>query len=360
MPTIAPPPAAAQSSVVSVPLWTLCMAVLLLSAVAPSAIRSQPKPTGTLVASNMDAHTVSIVDVASGRTLATHPVGQGPHEVTVSPDGRTAIVAIYGNRNAVGSSLTVFDLTKPAVAPRSIELGVGNQRPHGLAFLPNGTDLLVTGERTQRLLRVQLANGAIDSSMTTGQATSHMVAATPDGARAYTANITGMSVSAIDVASKALAGTWKIGARVEAIAVTPNGREVWAGGNDSHLVYALDTQTGAVAHTLSGFGMAYRIGFTPNGATAVISDPGSEKIHLVDVATHTIRKTIDVPAALPTFGASPSPQGVWVARDGAFAYVTLKAAAQVAVVDIATGTIVKTLPVGAGSDGVAWSPLVAR
>jgi DNA-binding beta-propeller fold protein YncE len=308
----------------------------------------------------MDAHTVSIVDVASGRTLATHPVGQGPHEVTVSPDGRTAIVAIYGNRNAVGSSLTVFDLTKPAAAPRSIELGVGNQRPHGLAFLPNGADLLVTGERTQRLLRVQVATGAIDSSMTTGQATSHMVAATPDGARAYTANITGMSVSAIDVPTKTLAGTWKIGARVEAIAVLPNGHEVWAGGNDSHLVYALDTKTGAVAHTLTGFGMAYRIGFTPDGATAVISDPGTEKIHLVDVATHTIRTTIDVPAALPTYGSNPSPQGVWVARDGAFAYVTLKAAAQVAVVDIATGTIVKTLPVGAGSDGVAWSPLVVR
>lgn len=321
---------------------------------------AQPKPSGTLVASNMEAHTVSIVDVASGRTLATHPVGQGPHEVTVSPDGRTAVVAIYGNRAAVGSSLTVFDLTKPAMAPRVVELGAGNQRPHGLAFLPDGATLLVTGERAQRLLAVQLATGAIDSSMSTGQATSHMVAATPDGVRAYTANITGMSVSGFDVPTRTLAATWKIGARVEAIAVTPNGREVWAGGNDSHLVYALDTKTGAVAHTLEGFGMAYRIGFTPNGATAVISDPGSEKIHLVDVATHRITKTIDVPATLPTFGANPSPQGVWVAKDGAFAYVTLKAAAQVAVIDLATGTIVKTLPVGAGSDGVAWSPLAAR
>ena len=81
-------------------------------------------------------------------------------------------------------------------------LGIERNR---LAFLPNGTELLVTGERAQRLLRVQLASGDIDSSMTTGQATSHMVAATPDGARAYTANITGMSVSALDVPSKALA-----------------------------------------------------------------------------------------------------------------------------------------------------------
>ncbi len=310
---------------------------------------------GTVVASNMNAASVSIVDVASGATLATIPTGEGPHEVAVSHDGRTAVVSIYGNRAAIGSSLLIIDLSAPA-RTRTIELGPGNQRPHGLAFLPGDRTLLVTGERAQRVLAVDIASGVIDSSVTTGQATTHMVATTENGSRAYTTNIAAMTVSAIEVADRRVRATFPVMARIEGIAVTPSGSEVWVGGNESHAVYVLDGETGAILHTLSGFGMAYRIGITPDGRTAVVSDPGAEKIHLVDVATHAVRAVIDVPPMAD--GQPSSPQGVTVARDGRTAFVTLKAAAKVAVVDLTSARIVKTLPVGAGSDGVGFSPRV--
>lgn len=318
------------------------------------------QPAGTLVASNMDAHTVSLVDIATARTLATVPVGEGPHEVAISPDGTRAVVAIYGNRTSVGSSLAVFDLANPTVSPRMVELGAGNTRPHGLAFLPDGQQLLVTGERAQRVLVVHLGTGAIDSTMRTGQPATHMVVSTRDGTRAFTTNITGMSVSAIDVASRTVAAPWPVGARIEGLGATPDGREVWVGGNDSHTVYVLDGVSGAIAARLDGFGMPYRIGITPDGRTALVSDPGSERIHLVDVATRRIRTTLDVPALLPAEGANPSPQGVAISADGRYGYVTLKAAAKVAVVDLARGSIVKVLPVGAGSDGVGVSARVMR
>lgn len=337
------------------------MPAVLFTASVFSATMLAAQPRGTIVASNMDAHSVSIVDVASARTLATVPVREGPHEVAISPDGRQAVVAIYGNRNGSGSSLAVFDLTKPAAEPRYVELGAGNQRPHGLAYLPDGKQLLVTGERAQRVLVVNLETQAIDSSMSTGQATTHMVSLTANGTHAYTTNIAAMSVSAIDVKTRTVTGTWPVGARIEGIAVMPDGKEVWVGGNESHLVYALDAATGAVTHRMEGFGLAYRIGITPDNRTAIISDPGSEKIHIADVATHTIRKTIDVPAQSPPDGSAPrpaSPQGVTISRDGAYAFVTLKAVARVVVVDIARGEIVKTLTVGAGSDGVGYSPFI--
>lgn len=333
---------------------------LLTLALVTSTAAAQRGPTGTLVASNMDAHTVSLVDIASGRTLATTPVGTGPHEVAVSPDGKQAVVAIYGNRESVGSSLAVFDLTRPTSAPRVVELGAGNQRPHGLAYLPDGHSLLVTGERAQRVLVVDLRTGGVDTSMSTRQATTHMVMLSRDGRRAFTTNIAAMSVSAIDVPSRVVSAPFAVGARIEGIAVTPDGREVWVGGNESHQVYVLDGASGAKRATLEGFGMAYRLAITPDGRTAVVSDPGSEQIHLVDVASRTIRTTINVPAVLPADGAHPSPQGIALSRDGAYAYVTLKAVAKVAVVDTQTGSIVKTLPVGAGSDGVGVSPLIAK
>jgi DNA-binding beta-propeller fold protein YncE len=313
--------------------------------------------TGTIVASNMDAHSVSIVDVATGTTIATLQTGAAPHEVVVSPDGTRAVVSIYGDRAAVGSSLMVINMRAPSAAPKIIELGAGNQRPHGLAFLPDGKRMLVTGEKAQRVLLVDLESGAIDSSMVTGQPTTHMVVTTRDGLQAFTTNIVAKSVSAIDVASRKVRATFQVGAIIEGIAVTADGREVWVGGNDSRRVYVLDGSTGALLHTIDGFGMPYRIGITPDKRTAVVSDPGDEKIHLIDVATHTVRTVIDVP---PMSGAPASPQGVTISPDGATAFVTLKAAGRVAVVDIAAGRITGTLQVGAGSDGVGYSPLVMK
>ena len=333
------------------------LAMFLCSALARQMLAAA---TGTIIASNMDAHSVSIVDVATGSTIATLQTGEGPHEVAVSHDGKRVVVSIYGNRSAVGSSLMVIDLAKPNATPRIVELGAGNQRPHGMAFLADDK-LLVTGERAQRLLLVDVESGEIDSSMTTGQATTHMVALTRDGTRAFTTNIAAMSVSAVDVAARKIRATFPVGARIEGIAVTPDGREVWVGGNDSKRVYVLSGETGAIAHTLDGFGMAYRIGITPDGKTAVVSDPGDEKIHLVDVSSHSVRRVIAVPAMAPADGAAAvasSPQGVTTSGDGKTAFVTLKAVGRVVIVDIASASITGMLKVGAGSDGVGYSPLV--
>lgn len=326
---------------------------VLLSSAAPA----QQKATGTIVASNMNAASVSIVDVASGTTLATVPTGNGPHEVAVSHSGKWAVVAIYGNQSGSGSSMLVIDIANPATT-RSIELGLGNQRPHGVQFTPDDKTLIITGERAQRLLFVDFASGQIDSSLVTGQATTHMVALTADGKHAFTTNIAAMSVSAVDASTRKLRATFPVGQRIEGLAVAPNGSEVWVGGNQSHEVYVLNGQTGAIEHTLPGFGMAYRVGITADGKTAIMSDPGSEKIHIYDVATKKSRAVIDVPAM--EGGQPSSPQGITLSRDNKTAFVTLKAAAKVAIVDLATAKITGTLPVGAGSDGVGYSPLVVK
>lgn len=336
---------------------------VLFAAAFVGPLQAQQPATGTIVASNMNAHSVSIVDVASGATVATIQTGEGPHEVAISHDGKRAVVSIYGNRNAIGSSLMVLDLTAPTAPPRIIELGDGNQRPHGMAFLPDDKRLLVTGERAQRVLLVDLEKGTIDSSMVTGQATTHMVALARDGKSAFTTNLTAMSVSALDVGNKRIRATYPVGARIEGLAVSPDGKEVWVGGNETHTVYVINGETGAIARTLEGFGMPYRIGITPDSKVAVVSDPGSEKIHLVDMSVYAVRHVIPVPPMVPLEGGAAvpsSPQGVTISRDGKTAFVTLKAVGKVAVVDIGTATIVKTLPVGAGSDGVGYSPLVIK
>ncbi|MBC8090003.1 MAG: YncE family protein, partial [Phycisphaerae bacterium] len=68
----------------------VALAILCISG---TSLAAQQRATGTIIASNMNAASVSILDVASGTTLATVATGNGPHEVAVSHSGKWAVVA---------------------------------------------------------------------------------------------------------------------------------------------------------------------------------------------------------------------------------------------------------------------------
>ena len=88
------------------------------------------------------------------KTVATLAVGTGPHEVAISPDGRWAVVTVYGDRTSIGNTLAVIDLAAPTPAVvRTIDLGEYH-RPHGAAFIQDGRKLVVTSESSQRLVIV--------------------------------------------------------------------------------------------------------------------------------------------------------------------------------------------------------------
>lgn len=331
-------------------------AILLLTAGAlvPAALSAQAL-TGTVVAANMTAGSASLIDVATGATVALIPTAVAPHEVAISHDGRWAVVSEYGDRTAVGHSLLVIDVSR-GVATRTIDLGE-LKRPHGMRFLPGDKRLVLTSEAAGVIALLDFAAGTVEATVATGATLSHMIALSADGKRAVVTNIRPGSVSVFDLGRRVRTGLHEVGTLVEGVAVTPDGREVWAGGNTSKTIHIVDPLSGAVTATIPGFGMPYRIAITPDGRRAVVTDPGDEKIHLLDVATRRITATIDVPAVN---GAAASPQGVTLSPDGTVAVVTLKGANQVVLVDLATASIRATFATGGGSDGVGFSPVVVR
>jgi DNA-binding beta-propeller fold protein YncE len=334
---------------------------MIFRAIVIPAMLGAQMPTGTIVSANMTANTASVVDIATGELRATYETGEGPHEVAISHDGRWAVVSVYGNRNSVGHSLLVLDLTGDA-APRSIEMGE-LKRPHGMRFLPGDAKLVVTSEATQRVALVDFLKGTVDTTVSTGQATTHMVVIDAAGKRAFTTNIRAKSVSVIDLVRDSLMRTIDAGEQIEGVAITPDASEVWTGANDAKVVLVFNPATGERIARIEGFGMPYRMSITPDGATAVVSDPGAERVIIVDAKTHRIRQALDMTTLAGVSGdeaAHPSPQGVILSRDGRFAFVTLKALGKVAVIDVAAGRVVKLLTVGGGSDGVGYSSVAAR
>ena len=84
----------------------------LLLQVLPAAEAAQepgPPHPGRLVVLNKAEATASLIDLASGEIVATMDTGDGPHEVSVHPDGRWAVAADYGGQQA-GATLSVLDL----------------------------------------------------------------------------------------------------------------------------------------------------------------------------------------------------------------------------------------------------------
>ena len=197
----------------------------------------------TLIVANKAEATVSLIDLASGKIVATLPVGTGPHEVAVSPDGRLALIANYGTGAQPGSSLTLIDIPSAKVV-KTIDLGE-YRRPHGMAFIGNDR-ALVTSEANKALLEVDVAAGKVVRALPTGQEISHMVAVTPDGSRAFVANIRSGSITAFDLKEGKKIADVQTGAGAEGIAVTPDGRQVWVTNREADTVAVVDADRKSV------------------------------------------------------------------------------------------------------------------
>lgn len=316
--------------------------VMLLPALLATRAAAQAAPSGLLVAANKDAASLSVISLSDGRTLVTVPTGVGPHEVALSHDGRTAVVADYGDRAVVGQTLTVVALPSGRVV-RTINLAP-HRRPHGIVVLPGDSLVAVTSETSSALLIVHIESGTLRRAIPTQQRASHMVAVTRDGRRAWTANIADGSVSELDLETGTFLRSLKAATMTEGVGVTPDGRQVWVGSNDQNTVTVLDTRTGTAVDTLQAPGFPYRVAMSGDGATAVVPAPMGGVLHVFDVATRVRVQSI------PLDG---EPVGAAVDADGQYAVVALQKAGAVALVDLRTGQEVRRYTTGAGPDGIA-------
>lgn len=336
-------------------------AVLMLASLF--AALSASVEAGTLVVANKAEATASLVDVVSGRVVATLPTGEGPHEVAVSPDGETAVVTDYGVRGAPGSTLTVIDLPGRKVA-KTIDLGE-HTRPHGVAFLPGGDRIAVTAEGSRSLLVVDLEAGTVEKAISTGAEVSHMVALAPDGSRAYVANIGSGSATVIDLAGGTKVGDVATGEGAEGIAVTPDGG-IWVTNRAAGTVTRIDPESLEVVATLESPGFPIRAEVTPDGRHLLVTNAEAGELSVIDVAERKTLRRVDLDLAASgtegrlfgdRFGGSSVPIGVEIAPDGKTAWIAHANADAVQVLDLETWKPTGVLEAGKEPDGMAYSPL---
>jgi YVTN family beta-propeller protein len=321
-------------------------ASIAIAMLAAGAVAAAQVPSTSLIVLNKEEAALVIVDPSTRKVVGRVPTGEGPHEVTVSSDGKLAFVGNYGSGPAPGHTISVIDLVgqkelrRVDVAPL--------QRPHGIVFA--GGKVYFTAEANRLIARYDPSANRIDWLMGTGQATTHMVFVSPDLNRIITANIGSDSITVLERAGNPAA--WSetviaVGKGPEGIDVSPDGREVWTAHSRDGGVSIVDLASKKVVQTLNlQTKRSNRLKFTPDGKLVLVSDLDAGELVAIDAPARKEIKRLRL---------GKSPEGILVAPDGAQAYVAVNGDNHVAIIDLKTLAETGRIETGAGPDGMAWS-----
>lgn len=345
----------------------LAWSSLLCACIAAAA--GAAAPSGTLLVLNKSDDTLSFIDLATSEIKATLPTGDAPHEIAVSEDGKTAVVANYGDSANPGKTLSVVDLPGKKVL-RTIDLGT-YRRPHGIVWL-HGDEVAVTVEASKAVLIVDVSEGKVKHAIPTDQAGSHMVAVSLKHRRAFTANIGSGSTTVIDLATHKRITDVLTGRGAEGIAVAPDGSEVWVTNRDANTVSILDPATLKITATLQPGEIPIRVKFTPDGTRALISNAKSGDVAVFD--TGTKKQIARIPMQkqgeqlsrkesrplISQFGDGPVPVGILMPEPLSLAFVANTNADTITVIDLDTLEIVNRLTAGREPDGLGYTAVAIK
>jgi YVTN family beta-propeller protein len=329
--------------------WLLASLMFLALAAGGRRVPAAPAH-GMLVVANQREHTALLIDPETGQEVAKVTVGVNGHEVAVSPDSRFAYVPIYGNSGVGkpgtdGATIDVVDLHEHKLAA-TIDLGKP-LRPHRAEFGPDGL-LYVTAELAKAVDVIDPATRKVIREIPTGAIESHMIVISPDGRRAYTANVAAGSVSVLDLKQRALVTVIPVAKTVQRISISADGKRVFTHDQDTPRIAVIDTSTNKVASWISLPATVYSSSATADGRKLLAASP-SGKIFVIDLATRKLEQSFDIPAALGELLITP---------DGKSAFVSCPQAGTIEVLDIPGHKLLQPIKLTLGVDGLAWAPAI--
>ncbi|KOS08314.1 hypothetical protein AM493_10835 [Flavobacterium akiainvivens] len=315
-------------------------------------------PKRTLVGVSKTSRTLSIVDPQTLQVLATVPVGPNPHEVVISPDGKTAYVSNPGNSDL--HEINVVDLVNQKALPNidtTQFLG-----PHGMV-LRDGK-LWFTAQGSKAVARYDIATQKTDWAMGTGQDVTHLIQLSADGKVFYTTNVQSGTVSIFEnkLLEPTLPPTGKlppgakphwdwvqtlinVGIGAEGFDVTPNGNELWT-VTPAGVISIVDIAAKKVSTTIdSKIDGAHRLKFTPDGKYAAVVSVKTGALVFFDTQTRKEARRL-------TTG-----QGAGLLMDSVNnrLFVSCSPNDYISVIDLNTFTEVGKLNIGGRPDGLEWA-----
>ena len=310
------------------------------------AVTALPAQQAAFLVGEKISNSVGFYDDA-GKRIAGVEVGQHPHEIALSPDGRFAYVTDNGilwmtDPGGGGNTISIIDLKEQKKAG-VIDLGE-YRRPHGIDLDPNSPRMVVTIENPDGLLLIDRDKRTVLRKYDVKGADPHMVLLGPKAEWAYVSNTASATIAAVNLES----GEVKLiptDARPQGAVRSHDGRLMYVTNSDGNSISILDTEKqeriGAIA-TGEGPG---RVTLTPDGATLVYNLGAGHAVAFADVASGKQQ------AVVPIGG---QPLSLTMSRNGKFAYAGIQDQDKVVVVSVADRKVVREFhtPKEAGPDPV--------
>jgi len=342
-------------------------AALVLSPV----LIAQSTPSESLLILSKSDHTLAIVDPGTLKVLTRIPVGNDPHEVIASADGKMAYVSNYGG--GAFNTLAVVDLIAQKPLP-AIDLGP-LRGPHGLDFVAG--KVWFTAEAAKAIGSYDPASNKLDWIFGTGQNRTHMIYVAPDLKRIVTTNTSAATVSIIEKSAARTSaspppgapnppqgtpaggpppgppgGDWNqtvinVGNGSEGFDVSPDGKEIWVANAQDGTISIIDFAAKKVTQTLAAnVRGANRLKFTPDGKLAFVSTLAGPDLVVFDAAARREAKRIPV-----GHGAA----GILMQPDGSRAFIACTPDNYVVAIDLRSLQVTAHIDAGQQPDGLAWA-----
>lgn len=154
--------------------WAIaCTQIVLLAAAGPTFAA-----TAKVYVADEGADTVSVIDAASFKKMASIPVGQGPHNVQVWPDGKLVWVTNNGEPGQLAETMPAGQIPKSE---------------HGA--------MAGAGAKVGAVWVIDTATDTVVSKLQVGKHPAHVVMA-GDGRAAYVTNAGDNTVGGVDTAAR--------------------------------------------------------------------------------------------------------------------------------------------------------------
>ena len=213
--------------------------------------------------------------------------------------------------------------------------------------------LLVLNKGAASASLVDPRSGATVATMATGEGP-HEVAVSPDGRLAvvtdYGAETPGSTLTVLDLAARRPLRTIALAPlrRPHGVAWLPDGRHVAVTIETDSLVAVVDVAAGVVrARIRTHAGVSHMLALAPNGARAYVANIASGSVSMLDLEGEFLLRTVPTGAGAEGIALSPDGAELWVAN---------RAANTVSVLDAQTLAPLDTLPSADFPIRVAFTP----
>ncbi len=320
-----------------------CIAFLLSCAFAAS-VSGQ---TAAFVIGEKLSGSIGFYDANFNR-IGDVKVGTHPHEIVLTPDGKTLYVADNGvmwmTETAPGdNTVSIVDI---ASMKRTATINLGQfRRPHGIAYDASTNRVYVTTEKPSRLLALDPKSLKVVRTYDVKGQAPHIVKLGPKREWAYVSNTDTGTLAAIKLSSGEVI-SMPSGERPQGQAMSPDGRTIFVANSGGNSISIFDLEQKKNVGSIATKGKApVRLVVSKDGKTLIYALQEGRTVGFADITT---RKEL---AEIPLNGR---PVSMSLSLDGKLAYCSVQEEDEVYVISVADRKVVRVvhLPKGTGPDPV--------